>query len=109
MTLTRAATRRTRRSEAQRQKQSNSQRKKSAVSAIVLTVHAGDMQTTRGPGLGKLEARTRALGPIPGPKDETLKQLVRHYMNNMDTPKTMLTGDGERNELYYRGTDQYSC
>ena len=86
MTLTRAATRRTRRSEAQRQKQSNSQRKKSAVSAIVLTVHAGDMQTTRGPGLGKLEARTRALGPIPGPKDETLKQLVRHYMNNMDTP-----------------------
>ena len=84
MTLTRAATRRTRRSEAQRQKQSNSQREKSAVSAIVLTVHAGDMQTTRGPDLGKLEA---ALGPIPGPKDETLKQLVRHYMNNMDTPK----------------------
>ena len=82
MTLTRAATRRTRRSEAQRQKQSTSQRKKSAVSANVLTVHAGDMQTRRGPDLGKLEARTRALGPIPGPKDETLKQLVRHYMNN---------------------------
>jgi len=44
------------------------------------------MQTRHGPDLGKLEARTRALGPIPGPKDETLKQLVRHYMNNMDTP-----------------------